>query len=134
MIVVGLGVVMVWEGLGYPFGAPQRMGPGFFPVILGLLLVAMGAAVAIEVGQSSIRPLPSAARAFVMIIGAIVTFALMLPRWGLIPATVALVLLSAVADRPFRPLTALGTAAALALMGYLLFIKAFGLPLTAIRW
>lgn len=134
LIVAGLGAFMLWEGLDYPFGTPQRMGPGFFPVILGFLLVAMGAAIAIEVGPSSIRPMPSATRAFVMIIGAIVAFAIMLPRWGLLPATVALVMLSAAADKPFRPVTALVTAAVLALMGYLVFIEAFGLPLTALRW
>jgi hypothetical protein len=134
LVIVALGLFMAMEAQRYPFGVPQRMGPGFFPVVLGFLLVGLGTAIAIEVRRTKTSPVPNPIRPFVMIIGGIVAFALILPRWGLLPATAALVLLSAAGDRPFRPVAACGTALVLVIGGYLLFVKAFGLPLSLLRW
>jgi len=42
-----IGAVTVWQGAGYRFGSLTRMGPGFFPVALGVLLALLGIAIAI---------------------------------------------------------------------------------------
>jgi hypothetical protein len=39
----GIGAAVVWGGSDYTFGTPRRMGPGFFPVVLGSALnIGMG--------------------------------------------------------------------------------------------
>lgn len=43
LVVMALGGFVVWHGLGYRLGTVSRMGPGFFPVMLGWLTVALGA-------------------------------------------------------------------------------------------
>lgn len=43
---VGIGAA-VWAGLHYEIGTLRRMGPGFFPVALGLGLVGLGLVIAL---------------------------------------------------------------------------------------
>ena len=45
MVAIGAGVVW-WTALQYPIGTLQRMGPGYFPLALGIILMATGACIA----------------------------------------------------------------------------------------
>ena len=46
LLFVGLGILAVWVGSRYPLGTAARMGPGYFPRTLGLLLMFLGAIIA----------------------------------------------------------------------------------------
>lgn len=45
LMFVGFGVFSIYESRQYDMGAIERMGPGYFPTILGFLLVCLGLAV-----------------------------------------------------------------------------------------
>ena len=45
-IFVAFGAYFALEAMRYEFGTPFRMGPGFMPIVLGGILVALGVAVA----------------------------------------------------------------------------------------
>ena len=45
-IFVAFGAYFALEAMRYEFGTPFRMGPGFMPIMLGGILVALGVAVA----------------------------------------------------------------------------------------
>ena len=51
-IYLALACVVLWIGRNYPQGSSERMGPGYFPTVLGWLLVLFGA---ISVGRSFFR-------------------------------------------------------------------------------
>ncbi len=53
MLVIGSAVA--WQGFGYNVGSLTRMGPGFFPVALGVLLAALGIAIAAGFREASRR-------------------------------------------------------------------------------
>jgi hypothetical protein len=50
LVVVGL--VALWESRRFPLGSLHRPGPAYAPVVLGLLLIAFGLAIAVLGGRS----------------------------------------------------------------------------------
>ncbi len=84
----------------YDFGSLRRMGPGFFPVVLGLVLTVLGAVIALPAFGRAGEPTPFAWRETLGIVGALLLFGLLLDRLGIVVATALTVLLSsAVAPR-----------------------------------
>ena len=45
MLYILTGVVGMWIARDYPFGSALRMGPGYFPTVLGGIMIAFGFAV-----------------------------------------------------------------------------------------
>lgn len=130
-----VGLFALWEASHYALGRPTRMGPGFFPVILGVALLALAVVVLFdkrpaEESPSQRPPL----RAVAAIFGSVVAFGLVSQRFGIVPGTVALVLISAFAEPRIRPVTTLAIAAGLSAFAYFVFIQAFGIPMQAFRW
>lgn len=102
------GAAAVYVARDYPMGAAMRMGPGYFPTYLGVLLMIMGVVITARgilargeaIGGWALRPL--------VILGvAILVFAYAMDTLGFIPALVLLILGSALASREFRLLEAL---------------------------
>ncbi len=131
LIYLALGLAAVWIGRNYPQGTSARMGPGYFPTVLGSLLVLLGA---VSVVRSFIRPgeavSPVAWRPLLLVLGAIVLFGLLLPVGGLLVALPALIIVSALASQHSR----LDAASVAALIGvvafcYLVFVKGLGVPM-----
>jgi len=134
-VLVGLlGVFVLWLGTGYSFGTLRRIGPGFLPVVVGTLLVLMSAGLMLECLRSEPVRADLLLRPFVMIMAGMVAFAALMQRAGLIPAIFALVIVSALAEKPFRPIRTLILALALSVMGVGIFIKLLGIPLRAVVW
>lgn len=130
LALVALGLLAAWEGSHYRIGTLTRMGPGMFPLALGIVLAALGAAAALEGMRADEAEIPASLRAFVAISAAIVAWALLVEPFGLVVATVVLIVLSALAMPPVRILPTLLLAAALCLLGEFLFIDLLGVPLT----
>jgi putative tricarboxylic transport membrane protein len=112
----------------YDLGTARRMGPGYFPAALSLVLMAIGAATVVRsliVPGEPVRDI--AAKALVLVTVGIVLFGLMIERAGLGLAVAALVLAAAPASRNARPLATLLLAAALGAFCVLVFVKGLGL-------
>lgn len=114
-----------------PLGTSFRMGPGYFPVLLSGLLGVMGLAIAgraIGAGAAlSAGQIPW--RGIVLTSGATIGFALLVSRYGLVPALVVAILLSAFASRRMRPALALALTAGLTAFCILLFRYGLGVPI-----
>ena len=52
-IYLALAIVVIWIGRNYQQGTSARMGPGYFPYALGMILGAFGL---VSIGRSFIRP------------------------------------------------------------------------------
>ncbi|WEX08706.1 tripartite tricarboxylate transporter TctB family protein [Chelativorans sp. AA-79] len=129
-----LGLFLVWGGSGYPIGHLSRMGPGFLPVVLGVILLLLAVALIPEALHGSAESPSVPVRSFVAILAGLVAFALMVDRMGLVPAAFVLVLVSAFGDSTMRLRRALATAVAVSIIAYLVFLKGFRLPLHPFWW
>lgn len=114
----------------YRFGTPARMGPGFFPTVLGGILAALGLSLTIPALFRSGAPLPGLGlRPLPTILVAIVVFALLLQPLGFVAAAVVLVLISGLADPELRPIESVGLALLLTAFSVGIFAMLLGLPL-----
>lgn len=132
-LALGLGLWVMAEAAGYAMGSARRMGPGYFPTLLGGWMAAMGAALA---GLSLWREAPAEGtradpRALLAVLAGIAAFAVLLPRAGLVPAVAGLVAIAAQGSGQMRPGATLLLAGALAVLSWGIFRLGLGLPLPA---
>ena len=110
----------------YPFGEAARMGSGYFPTVLGGILVLFGVFLVARGARRAERsPVTWGCRPLACIAASMLLFGFLLPRFGLVPALVALFFTAAAGGREFRlkevlVLTALMTAFAVGVFVYVL--------------
>ncbi len=97
-----LGIFVIWEALNYDFGSASRMGPGFLPTVLGIVVAATGVILAVLNDDRDEPVTPVAWRTAILIVGAVLAFAVLIDRAGLVPATAGLVFISGMADEDLR--------------------------------
>lgn len=133
---ISFGVFVLDWARHYPIGSPLRMGPGFFPIVLAGSIIILGTALALHALRR--RPPPTAGaiqlRPIIMIATAITLFALMIERNGIVPASMALILVSALGAPRWHPWRSLIVAAATTGAIYLIFIVILKMPFTVARW
>ncbi|MBC9206376.1 tripartite tricarboxylate transporter TctB family protein [Roseomonas aerophila] len=130
---IGGGAWFVLHSTGYNMGTLRRMGPGYFPVIIGSLVCLFGILVMVPaMFRQGTLPVPDW-RPFVAICLSVLVFALVVERLGLVPATVCLTFVAALAER-VKPLQVVLLAAGLCVIGVVVFSKGLGIPIPAFRW
>ena len=128
---VALAFAVFWFGSGLATGSSARMGPGYFPTVLGAILALLGLA---SVVRSFIRPgegvEPIAWKPLTFILGATVLFGLLLERLGVVIALAVLIVVSAMASQHSRP-NAVSIAALVGIVVFcvLVFVKGLGVPM-----
>ena len=114
---------------GYQMGSSVRMGPAYFPVVLGGLLAFLGALVVLDsivekgpdVPKFHFRPL-------LFIAVSSLAFAYLLKPLGLVLASVALVFISAYGGHEFKWKEVAIMSVVLVIFSVLVFVKALSLP------
>lgn len=129
---IGIGVfVAIYAANHYQVGEPARMGPGFFPVALGWILAGLGVIIvglSFHTAHRVLVPPPFTPRTMLAVLGAIAVFGLLLTRFGLIPAAVALTFIAVLARPGFSFKRTLALAVSLAVLSWLIFT--IGLQMT----
>jgi hypothetical protein len=124
----GLGAVIMAQE--HPMGTAGRMGPAYFPTVLGSLLTLIGL---IAVVRSFLRPGEAVgkfyAKEIILILSGVLLFGFMMRGAGLVPATMVLLLLSAYASPKFRWRQMLLLAVGLTIFAVAVFVKLLGLPM-----
>lgn len=131
---IALGAFVLFTASNYPMGSLLRMGPGFFPGIIAVLIMLLGSALIVGGLRQRANGSRMAVqwRSMLAIGGGIVFFALSLERAGLVPATLGLVLLSSLAQRRWRPRSVAVLAIAVTVLVYLLFVTVLQIPVRAV--
>jgi hypothetical protein len=130
-IAVGLAAIIFVRN--HQMGTAMRMGPAYFPTILGLLQVMIGIAVLLRALVRPGLPLGKFALAKIaLVLGAIVLFGLLLRGLGLIIAIIVIVVLSAYASKSFRWTVALVLAVGIAICSAIIFVLLLGIPVPMI--
>ncbi len=141
MVLIGLGAI--YGGSGYHIGTLSHMGPGFFPAALGGLLALTGVLIAVSARSGESTPpapgdghahgLPDL-RGSVCIILGILAFLLLGEYGGLLPATFAIVFISALGDRKNTIKQAILLSIAMSAIAVVVFWWALQLQLPLFRW
>lgn len=130
IIFLFVGLSAVYIGQDYTMGTAGRMGPAYFPTILGALLSCIGL---IAVIRSCVRSGEAVGkfyiREIILILSAVILFGVLMRGAGLVPAVLVLVLLSAYASPKFTWVPSLLIAVGLAVFSVVVFVKLLGLPM-----
>jgi hypothetical protein len=111
-------------------GSAFRMGPGYFPLLLSVILMLLGAIIIASSFASQNQPLgPVPWRGLVLVLAAPVVFGLSVRKLGLAPAIVLTVVLAVYASRRSRLWLAAAMAAGLTIFCLAVFSYGLGLPL-----
>lgn len=125
---IGLAAVVI--GRDYTMGTAGRMGPAYFPTVLGGMLALIGL---IGVIRSFLRAGEPVGKFYikeiVLILVAVLLFGFLVRGAGLVPAALVLVLLSAYASPKFTWGASLLLAVGLAVFAVVVFVKLLGLPM-----
>jgi hypothetical protein len=130
LIFIAIGILFGLGSIGLEIGTALRMGPGYFPLVLAGILVALGLVIFTHgFGHPTKGRLVVPWRGLVLILATPVVFGLTVRGLGLVPAIMLVVLVSAFASRRMSVPLALALSVALTLFCVLVFSLGLGLPL-----
>ncbi|MCC5979927.1 MAG: tripartite tricarboxylate transporter TctB family protein [Salinarimonas sp.] len=128
-LLIAIGLFAAIYAQRYNFGTAAQMGPGFFPVVLGVILIGLGVVIAVpafarigEMPEFRWQPLG-------LVMAAIILFSVTLRPLGLILATMASVFVAASADRNFTWFGRAVTSVGIAVLVFLIFRLGLGMNL-----
>ncbi len=129
LMFIGIGLFFVISARSYELGTAARMGPAYFPTMMGALTAVVGAAVLIQsfvITGEQVAAFPVRLMLFITV--ALLLFAYLLKLTGLVLALAILVVLSSFAGHQFRFLEAVLLACGLIVLSVLVFVKGLGQP------
>jgi hypothetical protein len=127
LIVAGAATMLIARH--YSFGTTLRMGPGYFPTVLGGILVLFGLYLLLA-GLRSSEKITGAwsLRAMIALPLAFVLFGVLMTYAGFVPALLVLIFGSALASPQFKLVEVVVLSVALTALSVVLFVWALGLP------
>ena len=131
------GAVTVVLAQSLPLGTAARMGPGYFPTVLGVLLAGIGAVMLLKsvvVVANSERIGRIDIWLLLRVLLAVAAFALLLNPLGIVLTAMIVVVVASWAGHEFRLGEALINGIVLALLSYALFIRALGQTMPVWPW
>ncbi len=127
LIVIGGSAMFIARN--YPFGTALRMGPGYFPMVLGGVLILFGL-VTLATGLRNGEKIGGSwsPRALIILPVSLVLFGVLMEYAGFIPAMMVLIIGSATASAEFRWFEVLLFSIGLTALAVAVFVFALGLP------
>ncbi|MGB6218200.1 MAG: tripartite tricarboxylate transporter TctB family protein [Castellaniella sp.] len=130
ILFMGVGLAFGLGAQRYPIGQASRMGAGYFPALLGLCLVLLGLALAVQACRPSASPASIRRpdwRAAGVVLGAVCLFAALLPVLGVLPSVFVLVFVGSMAGHDFDWRVASLVGLGMMAFVWLVFIQGLGL-------
>jgi putative tricarboxylic transport membrane protein len=130
IIFVAIGIAFMVLAQEYRMGTGARMGPGYFPTLLGGLMAVLGLTLVVPALIRDGEAFPRLhMRQMVMILASIVVFALLLQPLGFVLATMALIVVGGFADPDLRFSESVALAIFLTVFSLGVFVLLLGLPM-----
>jgi hypothetical protein len=132
LVVIAIGAGFFLSGQELDMGTSFRMGPGYFPTILSILMIGLGAVIAVQALRTpdteySFGQVPW--RGLLLLISAVAFFGFVVRGLGLAPTVLIAVLTTAWASRYATVRTSLPLSIGIAAFCTVLFIRLLGIPL-----
>ena len=127
---VGFGAVFVaWSLARYEMGSAVRMGPGYFPAVLGGLLAFLGLIILVKsLAASGPKVASFHFRPLVLVSLSVLAYGYLMKPGGLVVATAAAVFIGALAGDEFKWKEVVVVALVLVVFSWLVFVKGLTLP------
>ena len=132
LMFIAVAAIGLWASRNYAIGTTTRMGTGYVPRLLCWILLALGALVLVQGlrgAGSELTAGPPVRRAVIFAPLSLLVFALLIGPFGVVAATVALVIVGALASPESRPLEVVAAAIFLVLLTLVIFVWGVGLPI-----
>ena len=138
-----IGTFVAVNAIQYQIGTLLRMGPGMFPLALGILLACLGVLIVLNAGDTpddELDHLDHGASAWpdlkgcAAIIGGMLAFVVLTNYVGIVPGTFACVFLAAIGDKDATWLGSLVLSTVVTLVGTLVFIYLLKMNLPLFKW
>lgn len=129
-LLIGVAAIVLAKDL--QFGTPRSMGPGFFPIVLGgmIVLLAITRLVGgLRLGGDGLRLRSIQMRPLVLIPAAVVSFSTLIRPAGLVASVVAVVLISCLAGKDFKVGESIVLSLVLTAIATAIFVYGLGIPL-----
>jgi hypothetical protein len=128
-MLIATGVAAIFFARDYPFGSAFRMGPGYFPSVLGGILALFGLSLLVRGLRSSEQITGGwSLRALIMLPLSFVLFGALMDRAGFVPALAVLIFGSAAGGSEFKLGEVALLTVVLTLLSVGIFIWGLGLP------
>ena len=133
-VYIAFGALAMFIARDYPFGSALRMGPGYFPTVLGGMMIAFGIAVLL-MGISNNEKIQGRVswRALIVLPVATGVFGWVMEEVGFIPAMLLLIPMSAAAGNQFKWGEVIALTVGLTIICTGVFIYGLGLPYPLIK-
>ena len=132
-IFVAIGALFLIGTRELEIGTAFRMGPGYFPLVLAILLILLGLGIAATgIGKTTEPQAAVSWRGIVLILAAPVIFGLTVRGMGLAPSIAMAVFITAFASRRTSIILAIAMSAALTAFCVAVFSYGLGLPLRVV--
>lgn len=131
---IAFGLTALYFGSHLAVGTSVRMGPGYVPRMLSYILLGLGgliSVVALVTGGETVEA--PKWKPITMVTVGIVAFALLFETTGLIPALVALVLISSLGGEEFKLTEVIGNMIVLSILCIIVFKLGLGMNVYVLR-
>jgi hypothetical protein len=129
VMLMAIAVAAIVIARDYPFGTALRMGPGYFPVVLGAVLIVFGLAILAGSLRGGERIAGSwSLRALIILPLSLILFGVLMQYAGFVPAMLVLIFGAATAGSEFRLIEVLLFALGLTALSVVVFVWGLGLP------
>ena len=126
---IGISFAVIVKAYEYPMGTGARMGPGYFPFVLGIVMGILGIAIVIESFATEGPPVSKFAwKPLFWILGGVVLFGLIAKIAGLALSIVMLVLVASFGGDEFKLKEAVIASVILAIFSVAVFVYGLKLP------
>ena len=130
LLFLGIGAFALIYGTKYTIGTAARMGPGYFPRILGILMVVLGLILALRSLRSHGDAVPRWKwRPTLLVLGSVVLFGAIVKDVGMAISTVILIVVASAASHEFKLRDSLISGVALAVLAVGVFVIGLSLQL-----
>jgi hypothetical protein len=120
------GLLFVLLSRQYTLGTAAKMGPGYFPTILGGLMALLGALIVLpSLGGRGpqVKVDKMDFKSIVLVLAAVAVYAATLPKLGFIVSLFLLIMISSLASHEFKLRTALISSVVLLVFSWAVFVK-----------
>ena len=133
--VIVFGLAALWFGRNLQMGTTVRMGPGYVPHMLAYIMMGLGAIIVVMALLTSTGERTEAPKwkPITMVTIGIVCFALLFERAGLLPALVALILITSLGGEEFKLTEVIANMVVLAIMCIVVFKLGLQMNISVIR-
>lgn len=134
LMFIAFGLIALYFGRHLAVGTAVRMGPGYVPRALSYILLALGGIICVFALVSPGEPVEAPKwKPITLVTIGILAFAALFERTGMLPALVALVGISSLANEEFKVMEVIGNMVVLTILCVIVFKLGLGMNISVVN-